>query len=486
MTGVPLRRRLVALSAAGTLPLAVLAGAGLYALDRQYDAQTAQVGLELARSVANSIDAELGRSIAVIETLATTRTLDTDDFAGFLDRAARVVSHEPHLAGIVLQSPEGTTIVDTRSVGGNVPAPDTDVESFDRVLRTHASVVGGLLQDAGRDWFYAVRSPVLRDRAVKYVVTGLMRPEAVRAALTRQAVPADWVISILDGNGRRVARSRAHEETLGGRLSETAQDVISRGGVAEGSGVSYTLEGERIFTPYSRLASSGWTAVLGIPTSLIDGAANRSLAVYGGGVVLSILLGTMGAMWVARSINRPMAGLRAAAESLGRRMPLEPPRTSIQEIHAVGAALRAAAEALDRSEADREELLRKERHARETAEAADRTKDEFLAVLSHELRTPLSAVFGWARILQTAPTRDGELADRAKDAIVRNAHVQVQLIDDLLDLSRITSGKMRLEFAPVEMRTVIHGALDAVRPAADAKGIRIVTIMDPAASTVIG
>ena len=85
MTGVPLRRRLFALSAAGTLPLAILAGAGLYALNRQYDGQTERVGVELARSVANSIDAELGRSLAVLETLATTRTLDDDDFAGFLD-----------------------------------------------------------------------------------------------------------------------------------------------------------------------------------------------------------------------------------------------------------------------------------------------------------------------------------------------------------------------------------------------------------------
>ena len=485
MTGVPLRRRLFALSAAGTLPLAILAGAGLYALDRQYGSQSERVGVELARSVANSIDAELGRSIAVLETLATTRTLDDDDFAGFLDRSQRVVGHEPNLAGIVLASPDGTPIVDTRAVEGRAPPPIADTESFDRLVRTRRSVVGNLVQDPDMGWLYRVRAPVLRDGAVRYVVTGLMRPDAIRNALTRQAVPADWVISIVDANGRRVARSRAHEETVGGRLSETAQDVVNRGG-AEGFGVSYALEGERIFTPYSRLTSSGWIAVLGIPTSLVDAAAYRSLAVYAGGVLLSIGLGTVGAMWVARSINRPVAALRAAAEAVGRGSPPEAPKTAIQEIRDVGAALKSAAEALDRSQAEREDLLRKERQAREAAETADRAKEEFLAVLSHELRTPLNAVYGWARILQTTPAQDGELADRAKDAIVRNAHVQVQLIDDLLDLSRITSGKMRFEFKAVDMRAVLQGALDAVRPAADAKGVRIQTTIDPDASTVTG
>jgi signal transduction histidine kinase/CheY-like chemotaxis protein len=476
---------LFALSAAGTLPLAILAGAGLYALDRQYDGQAEQVGLELARSVANSIEAELGRSLAVVETLATTRTLDDDDFAGFLDSAQRVVAHERNLAGIVLSAADGTPIVDTRAVEGRAVLPIIDTASFDRVVRTRAPVIGSLVQHADMGWLYAVRAPLVRDGAVKYVVTGLMRPGAIRDAITRREVPADWVISIVDANGRRVARSRAHEENLGGRLSETAQEVVNRGG-AEGFGVSYALEGERIFTPYSRLASSGWIAVLGIPTALVDAAAFRSLAVYSGGVVLSIALGTIGALWVARSINRPMAALRRAAEAVGRGTAPEPPATSIQEIRDVGAALKGAAEALDRNQTEREDLLRNERHAREVAEMADRAKEEFLAVLSHELRTPLNAVYGWARILQTTPARDGELADRAMDAIVRNAHVQVQLIDDLLDLSRVTSGKMRLEFKPVEMRAVLHGALDAVRPAADAKGIRIQTTIDPEASTVTG
>ena len=130
-------------------------------------------------------------------------------------------------------------------------------------------------------------------------------------------------------------------------------------------------------------------------------------------------------------------------------------------------------------------LLAAEKAMRAEAEAANRAKDEFLAVLSHELRTPLNAVYGWARML-----REGQIprdtTERALDAIVRNANAQVQLIDDLLDVSRVISGKMRLDVRRVEPRSVVEAALDAVRPAAEAKGIRLSSVLDPRAGPVTG
>jgi signal transduction histidine kinase/CheY-like chemotaxis protein len=218
--------------------------------------------------------------------------------------------------------------------------------------------------------------------------------------------------------------------------------------------------------------------VLGLPTAVARTAAYRSLALAAGGFLLSIGLGTLGALWVARGINRPIRELGEAAESLGRGETPVPGRTSIQEIRAVSEALVAAARAITNGEAERDDLLRKERHAREVAEAADRAKDEFLAILSHELRTPLNAAYGWARLLQSGQLDDLVLVARARDAIVRNAEVQVQLIDDLLDLSRITSGKMRLDARRIDLAPVVHEALDAVRPAAEAKAIRLMADVD--------
>jgi CheY-like chemotaxis protein len=130
-------------------------------------------------------------------------------------------------------------------------------------------------------------------------------------------------------------------------------------------------------------------------------------------------------------------------------------------------------------------LLAAETRARGEAEAANRAKDEFLAVLSHELRTPLNAVYGWARMLRAGQI-PADATERGLDAIVRNANAQVQLIDDLLDISRVITGKMRLDVRPVDLRTVIDAALDSVRPAADAKELRVQTVLDPRAGPITG
>ena len=132
----------------------------------------------------------------------------------------------------------------------------------------------------------------------------------------------------------------------------------------------------------------------------------------------------------------------------------------------------------------RQQLLVREQGAREEAENANRMKDEFLAMLSHELRTPLSAIAGWAHILREGGLEPGEAA-RAIEVIDRNARVQGQLISDILDVSRIISGKLRLEKKPVTAAAVVEAALDTVRPSAEAKKVRLEATLDPGAGHVL-
>src|SRR4030095_11504312 len=112
-----------------------------------------------------------------------------------------------------------------------------------------------------------------------------------------------------------------------------------------------------------------------------------------------------------------------------------------------------------RAEAARADLLRRERAARTEAEAASRTKDEFLATVSHELRTPLTAILGWARLLRTG-SLDGARTQRAVEAIERSADVQRRLIEDLLDVSRIVSNRLRLVLTPVDINGIVDNSLD--------------------------
>jgi signal transduction histidine kinase len=137
------------------------------------------------------------------------------------------------------------------------------------------------------------------------------------------------------------------------------------------------------------------------------------------------------------------------------------------------------------AEGEYQALLTREQTARREAESANRAKDDFLATLSHELRTPISAILGWTQVLTTGQ-RDEETLRRALESIERNSRQQVQLIDDLLDLSRIVAGKLRLDLRVVDLGPVLQAALDTVQPAAQAKEIQITSHLDPGASVVMG
>ena len=148
-------------------------------------------------------------------------------------------------------------------------------------------------------------------------------------------------------------------------------------------------------------------------------------------------------------------------------------------------ALREAKKAAEAANADRERLLESERAARSEAERASYMKDEFLATLSHELRTPLNAVLGWATALRAGHFPTEEL-EQGLETIERNARVQAQIIEDLLDMSRIISGKVRLDVQRVDLPAVVAAAIDTVRASASAKGVRLQTIIDPLNAPVTG
>ena len=138
-----------------------------------------------------------------------------------------------------------------------------------------------------------------------------------------------------------------------------------------------------------------------------------------------------------------------------------------------------------RAEEERTELLKSERAARSDAEKANRLKDEFLATLSHELRTPLNAVIGWSRMLKSGRL-DKDSSIHALEVIERNAWAQKQIIEDILDVSRVITGKLQLNLGPVDLVAVVDAALDAVRPALEAKNIHIETIIDAGLRIVPG
>jgi signal transduction histidine kinase len=169
------------------------------------------------------------------------------------------------------------------------------------------------------------------------------------------------------------------------------------------------------------------------------------------------------------------ARLRAITELQRKARALE---AEIAERKSVEAELRAVKEEL-------EVQFRGEQAAREEAERANRLKDEFLLTVSHELRTPLTAILGWSHLLVKTPL-DEATAARALDAIERNALTQAQLVEDILDVSRAVTGKLRLEVGRVDLAAAINDAIDSVQPAAVSKNISLEVTLDPTARHVTG
>ncbi|HET7768397.1 MAG TPA: cache domain-containing protein, partial [Chloroflexota bacterium] len=322
------------------MPLAILAGGGLHLVFEQQREAEQRRALEITRALATAVDTELKRSQAALQVLTSTIVLDTGDFESFHKVARRAVESQPTWRSVILSDPSARPLVDTEFPMGAELPPMFSTASFEEVIRTGQPRVGYIVK-AGAGHVLYLRAPVVRDGALLYVASVLVNPSAILEIVQRQRVPADWVISVFDAHGSRVARSRAHEKYVGLSASPTLREIMSRSG-SEGTGIATALEGEPIFTAFTRIPDSGWSVAIGLPTEDVEGVAYRSVAVYGSIVLLSILTGLLAALIVGRRVNRQIAQLRRAAQSLGTGRVPPAPESDIQEIREVGEAIAAA------------------------------------------------------------------------------------------------------------------------------------------------
>ncbi len=387
LRGASLQQRLFLLAAAGILPLALMSGIGLYALAQQQRAQTERASLELARALASAVDAELRGVSQVLDALATSSALDTADTAAFYRIAQPVAATRVHWRAIVLARPDGTVLVHTGYPPGRSDMAIAEPESFEHLVQGKSPLVGALRRGPRGEYGVPVRVPVIRDGALRFVLTGAINPEAFLEVIQRQRVPSEWVVSVFDAKGLRVARSRSHAKYIGTAPSASLQELMAAAG-EEGVGVTLALEGDAVLAAFSRLPASGWSVAIGIPMAAVQAGTWRSSLAFGGGIVLSVMLGGLAALLIAHSVNRPIGALRRAAQALGRGDTPAMPATDIREIQEVADALGAAAEQRGRDEAERERLLAAERAARAGAEVARRRLEQLAtagAVLSRSL-----------------------------------------------------------------------------------------------------
>ncbi|MCD4863558.1 hybrid sensor histidine kinase/response regulator [Pseudomonas sp. PLB05] len=354
---VPLRNRLLAIAFAGIVPLALVAGLGLWLLVHHQQHEAEQRALESSRQAATTIESELRRSATILQALAESPLLAAGDREGFATLVERVLPLVPGWRTVLLATPDGQVIKRISSVKRAPGGPVAEPDSFAEVVAKRRPVVGQLGRGSSGLLAFPIRVPVLREGQLSFVLTAVMTPESIRAARMARALPKDWVGSVFDRHGLRIARTNLHEESLGEPALPGLAAILAQPG-EEGIGTARTREGHQVYTAFVRLPDSGWTVTTAIPTEEVAAAANRSFALYGGGLVLSVAFAWAVALLLSRRISQPVQALQEAAQALGRRQPPVLPDSDVLEIRQVGEALQEAADARRLLEEERDDYLR--------------------------------------------------------------------------------------------------------------------------------
>ena len=418
---------LTALLLVTSLPLAGLAAwlAGNGAAQQQALIEAQNV--EKVRGISAALDLEVERSMGALVALTTLQPIDAEDLTHFTEIAARIVPLNPSWRSVRLIDPSLRVVANTEPGTATLVNPDWARQIF----ATGRKGVSTVRQDANGEWVVNVGVPVIRGDTIRYILAAQLRATALAEFLQRQTPPEGGVITLLDATPVIIARTRNLDRFIG---RPPTSDFIARSRAGtSGSWRTVLLEGTPAYSAWYRSPVTGWTVGFGMPSEAIDAPLRRRTISILTAAGVTLAFGVAMAVLLGRSIVRAQIA-------------------ALEERDAANAAL-------------------------------NRAKDDFIATVSHELRTPLNAIYGWVAMLRTG-SLDGERQAHALKVIERNARAQARVVDDLLDMSTIIRGRMRLDRSPVDLAQVIRSAIDMVRPA-DTEPATTVTVRAAAEPVIV-
>jgi signal transduction histidine kinase/ActR/RegA family two-component response regulator len=446
----PLRLRLLLLAASGLVPLVLVLAWGLNYLVEDRRIQAERSALELSRALATAVDAELRSITAVLVNMGNSDELERADLRGFQLTARRTVD-QLGWRYVALSDAEGRVLLRTNEVfGTSNPAP-VEPNSITTAMAIKIPVVSQVIPTPQlKSDRFAVRVPVLRSGKLVYVVSAILPTDIVSSVLVRQNIPSGSVASVFDQVNYRVARSRLVATPL---PTPSLQALLARRD-AQGVGRTQTREGVESYTGYTRLMESGWVVTVGNSVADVNKGLYALLRAVALGLAASLGLSVLLAWTLSRRVLGPIDAIKDGAAALGRGDPVQLPALDIAELDDVAVALTEAAANRDRAAARVAEALR-------VAEEANRSKDQFLAMLGHELRNPLAPIATAVKLM--ALKGDDKTAQERRIVERQLGHVN-RLVDDLLDVSRITSGRLTILRQPVRLSEVLTQIVETIRP----------------------
>ncbi len=427
-----LRSHLLVLTLAVLLPVSVFGVATtLWVADRER-AAFERGAIERTQALLTAVDTELNGHLTSLQGLATSWSLQNGNLEAFRRQSERLLPMHGHWRAIALLRPGGEPVLTVTRSGETVRATIAPDE-VERALAERMPGVSSLTANGGRRTF-SVTVPVEAGGELS-VLGAVVDTRSILDLLTPQRLQRNWVAAVLDRDGNVVARTAPGETFPGEAITQDLQAALQRAG--EGWIHHEPAGGEETYTPYSRSDRSGWTVAMAIPASDVEAITQHTILLLAVWLLFAVLIAVMLAAGFSRRIAEPIVELADAAKALGRGSRVSPPAGApVREVRDVSRALIASARAVG----EREEKLR----------AADRAKDEFLAMLGHELRNPLGALTSATQVLN-AGRRVSKASSEAVTIASRQVEHMTRLVDDLLDVGRASSGKIRLKLAPVDL-----------------------------------
>ena len=451
--GVTFRTYLLALVLAAVIPLGGFTAALLYVVSSKQEADMERAVLESAKALAAAIESNIDSGLQRMAVLANESALHVGNIEQFAQRSREALSGSPDWRSLLLSAPDGTQLMNTLTPPNPSLPSGLGLPYVKQAFETGKPIVSGLfLGRISKQPIVGLAVPVKLQDSVPYVLSSGLDLGYLSELITKGVGMEGGVAALLDQELKYIARSSGNEPLVG----DSAPPEMRRQLTASATGVGNfrTEEGLDIVGAWARLPRSGWTVLVANPL-----AAHRSnwlnyLALLGGTWLLVAAAGALAARLLAQRIAQDVSLLAAEADTLTSGTPVAGTKSSIVELQALGRAHQSAGTRL-------RDLLERERQHRERAEAENKSKDEFLAMLGHELRNPLGAISNAARILQLQEG-DPKTIRFAGDIITRQSGQLRRLIDDLLDVNRIISGKISLDTKRVNLMDMVQNAVTAL------------------------
>jgi signal transduction histidine kinase len=447
------RTHLSLLAMAVFLPMIVGAGVAIKLL---LDAERHAVlrGMqELARASVLAMDQELTAAIAAGQALSSSARLQRGDFEGFY-RQARIANAGSRRETAVLRE-DGQQMFNTVVPYGEpiAPPPPGALQRVQGVFAHGRPTVSNLIVgSATRKHVVSIELPLVMDDGRRILLDQWLDAGYLGSLLPRDVAPG-WHVAVFDRDGITVARNQAWDSHVAERAAPALLKAL-RAGRTEAD--LRGADGSLMTAALARSALSGWTAVIGVPASELEATAASAVSLIAATLLCAVALALAGAILFARRLLSATEYLSAATEGMAEGWLPPPADLRIAELNSLQQVLHAVSRRLQKAEAGRRKHLAEVQAARSVAEAQNRAKDEFLAMLGHELRNPLGAITSAISLIQM---KTGEAAaERAHQIIGRQSRHLAHLVDELLDANRVLSGKVVLALAPLDLAAAVREA----------------------------